>query len=306
MHEDVHATLHWFAERDGGVLTWEAARRAGLVPAEFANLVGRRHWPRMHRGVYIPDYQERTADIRARAAAAAVDVRSVTVSHATAAALHGIPLARHSDVDHVTVPRQARRPHRPRLRVHAHDLPPGDVMEIDGLAVTTPARTLLDLLLDGDRLTATWACEAAVRTGLATADQVRGRLAQARRVPGIVRARRRFALADGRSESVLETAIRLLLHDAGLPAPEVQLSIVDGAGREIFRLDLAYLAHRVALEADGREVHETPPAVLRDRWRQNDLANRGWTVLRFTWHDVTARPGYVVSVVRAALRARAA
>ncbi len=45
-------------------------------------------------------------------------------------------------------------------------------------------------------------------------------------------------------------------------------------------------------------------ALFRDRRRQNDLANAGWTVLRFTWAD-TLRRGYVAATVRRALEAAA-
>jgi hypothetical protein len=214
MSTDIHAALHRIAARDGGVVTRDAACRAGLQPADLAGVVGRRNWPRAHRGVYLPRHRVRTAAVVARAAVAALDPQPATVSHHTAARLHGIPLTRRAGVDHVTVPRSARRPHRPRLQIHAHDLAPDDVTTVAGLAVTSPVRTLVDLLLDADHLTAVWACEFAVRGGLVTADQVRRRLGQARRVPGIVQARERFDLVDDGGGSMLETAFRLSLHDA--------------------------------------------------------------------------------------------
>ncbi|HSV65186.1 MAG TPA: DUF559 domain-containing protein [Mycobacteriales bacterium] len=159
----------------------------------------------------------------------------------------------------------------------------------------------MDLLLDSDRLTAVAACEWAIRAGKASAADVRRVLAAAVRVPRVRRARAWCDLVDPRSESPLETAIRLVLLDAGLPAPEPQVSIVDRRGREIYRIDLGYRERRLGIEADGRTVHELPQAVFRDRSRQNALVQRGWVLLRFTWYDAVQRPAYVVRTVSQAL-----
>jgi len=57
----------------------------------------------------------------------------------------------------------------------------------------------------------------------------------------------------------------------------------------------------VCLEADGAAFHSDPPALFRDRRRQNLLIAAGWTVLRFTWAD-EAYPDDVVRAVANALR----
>ncbi|MGH3748816.1 MAG: DUF559 domain-containing protein [Micromonosporaceae bacterium] len=66
--------------------------------------------------------------------------------------------------------------------------------------------------------------------------------------------------------------------------------------------DLAWPSHLLIAEADGVEVHSRPRALIHDRRRQNDFANAGYTVLRFTWQD-TMSTGYIPIAVRAA-RAR--
>jgi very-short-patch-repair endonuclease len=43
-----------------------------------------------------------------------------------------------------------------------------------------------------------------------------------------------------------------------------------------------------------------------DRFKGNALVGAGWTLLRFTWHDLTNRPEYVIAQIRAALRTAAA
>jgi very-short-patch-repair endonuclease len=110
-----------------------------------------------------------------------------------------------------------------------------------------------------------------------------------------------LALADGRSESALETLLRLLLVRAGVGPETLQLKLYDARGRRIARVDLAWPSRWVAVEADGREYHDKPEALYRDRDRQNDVVIGGWTVLRFTWYDVVHRPVQVVEQVRAAL-----
>jgi very-short-patch-repair endonuclease len=69
--------------------------------------------------------------------------------------------------------------------------------------------------------------------------------------------------------------------------------------------DAALPELRIAVEIDGRSYHSAPTVFQNDRTRQNALMAAGWIVLRFTWHDLTRRPGYVVASVRAAVRLRA-
>ncbi|GAA4017400.1 hypothetical protein GCM10022247_45870 [Allokutzneria multivorans] len=95
----------------------------------------------------------------------------------------------------------------------------------------------------------------------------------------------------------METAARLALADAGLPLPQTQFEVLDGAGRFLARLDGAFPEERVGLEFDGRSVHSAPEALYRDRARQNDLMELGWVLLRFTWWDVVEQPGRFVDAV---------
>ena len=62
-------------------------------------------------------------------------------------------------------------------------------------------------------------------------------------------------------------------------------------------------ARRIAIEVDGWAWHVDVERFQADRRRQNALVNAGWTVLRFTWHDLTADPERVIAQIRAALAA---
>jgi len=68
---------------------------------------------------------------------------------------------------------------------------------------------------------------------------------------------------------------------------------------------LAFHRERVAIEVAGRAWHSAGDRFQADRTKQNRLTAAGWTVLRLTWEDLTARPDEVVSTLREALRQRA-
>jgi hypothetical protein len=217
----------------------------------------------------------------------------------TAARLHGIDVVRREPHEHACAADHRRN--RRLLLVHRCPLPESDVTTVAGTRVTTISRTLLDLLRWSDRLTAIWACEDAVRKNFITPADLGAIAESVGSEPFACPIRRRVSLVDPRSESPLETLIRLVLVDGGLPLPELQHVLTDAHGRVLARLDFAYVRWRIAIEADGREVHDAVPALYRDRQRGNDVELAGWHVLRFTWYDATARPGYVVQTVADAL-----
>jgi len=118
--------------------------------------------------------------------------------------------------------------------------------------------------------------------------------------PGAGRLELVLVLADGGAESPMETRLRLVLVDGGLPRPVTQLVVWDGSGRFVARVDLAYEDRRLAIEYDG-DHHRDRATFQRDLRRQNALQACGWTVLRFTAADIYGDPGRVVAIVRAAL-----
>jgi very-short-patch-repair endonuclease len=72
-----------------------------------------------------------------------------------------------------------------------------------------------------------------------------------------------------------------------------------------WQIDFAFLAARLAVEVDGWAWHMDVERFRADRHKGNALMGAGWGLLRFTWHDLTGRPQYVVSEIRAALAAAA-
>ena len=243
-------------------------------------------------------------EVRSRLAAVLLTAPpGAVVSHATAAALWGveIPLQERSDlrVD-VTVPMASRAESRRDRRVHRTPLPDEDVTRRGAVPVTTPERTWRDLagvIRPAPLLAVT---DQLLGHGVSRADLAR----QLRRRPtgrGSARARVVLPVADPRAESPMESVLRWILHEAGLPAPDLQYVVRDGAAGFLARADLAWPEQRVIVEFDG-DVHRERDVFVGDLRRQNRLIAAGWTVLRFTSADVLGRPQEVVAEIRRALR----
>jgi hypothetical protein len=120
---------------------------------------------------------------------------------------------------------------------------------------------------------------------------------------GAARATRVLDLTAPGAESPGETRLRLVLIGGKLRAPLLQHRVVDGAGRHLARLDLAYPDHLIGIEYDGGH-HWEPTAIKKDLQRQNALRARGWSLLRFTSEDVMSHPARLVGQVRATLAAQ--
>lgn len=100
------------------------------------------------------------------------------------------------------------------------------------------------------------------------------------------------AAAEG-GESAAERLLAAILRRAGIRGWVLGYAV----GR--YRIDLAFPAHRIAIEVDGWAWHSDVSRFRADRRKGNDLVAAGWTVLRFTWHDLQT-PTEVVDRVRGA------
>ena len=257
---------------------------------------------RLSRNTYLP--RAMSGEVRSRLAAVLLTAPPGSVaSHGTAAALWGVevPLQDRSDRRiHVTVPMASRSESRRDRQVHRTPLPDDDVTRRGAMPVTTPGRTWRDLagvlepaalLAVADQLLARWCDRPDLEAHLARRPTGRGS----------ARARAVLPVADPRAESPMESVLRWLLHEAGLPAPELQYVVRDGAGVFLGRADLAWPEQRVLVEFDG-DVHRGRGVFVNDVRRQNRLVAAGWIVLRFTSADVLGRPDEVVAEIRRALR----
>jgi very-short-patch-repair endonuclease len=98
----------------------------------------------------------------------------------------------------------------------------------------------------------------------------------------------------------MESVLRWLIHDGGLPMPQLQHPVRDATGVAIADADMAWPARKVIVEFDG-DVHRERTTFVRDRRRQNRLVAAGWVILRFTSADVYGDPQGVLAQIRRAL-----
>ena len=255
--------------------------------------------PAVPAGVASPT---RTGAALCAAEALALAGKRACLSHETAALALGVELLDPA-ASRITVPRNRSRLTIPGWVVVRSDVPAAELEAVDGHPVTGALRTILDLARVLTTQDAVVAADSALRQELieprdiaTTLERVRGRGAAALRAVG--------TLADPLSGSVLETLVRLLLVTAGL-APVTQYVVRDGA-QFVARVDFAWPAVRLAVEADGFAYHSDRAAYRRDRERLNQLERLGWRVLRFTWEDVHQRPEHVIALVQECLRHAAA
>jgi very-short-patch-repair endonuclease len=99
----------------------------------------------------------------------------------------------------------------------------------------------------------------------------------------------------------METRLRWLLIQAGLPHPEVQADLRDAEGRFVGRADLYYPSARLVVEFDGANHRDR---LVEDNRRQNLIINAGFRMLRFTAADIHQRQDLVAAQVRRALTTR--
>lgn len=290
------------ALRHGLVLTRGQAREAGLDEPALRRLVRAKRWHIPWRGTLSPLPPDNAVLKALQATGAALRRPRSAVSHPSACVLHGLPLLREPQAPTLTVEEaRAFTGHR-GVALHVARLPAGDTTEWFGAAVTTIARTVIDLARIEGRAAGLVAADAALAERLVTVEALERAVRDAVRRPGVTRAADVVRLADPLAESPLETLTRLCCHDAGLPRPELQARIETAAG--VFRVDLLFRARRVVVEADGAlKYRGDSNSLWREKRRQEALERAGYRVVRVTWSDVVHHPDETVHRIRAALGA---
>jgi len=169
----------------------------------------------------------------------------------------------------------------------------------DGMRVTSPARTLLDLAAVLPEPALRRAARQAQAERRVNVRQLREILARSNGHHGV--SALRAIVDDGPSptRSDLEDALLDLLDDAGIERPEVNAPLrLDG--RRIVP-DYLWRARRLAIEADSRRWHDDPLTRRNDADKQAILEASDYRVLRITDHQIADRPQQTLARVRAAL-----
>jgi hypothetical protein len=267
-----------------------------------AGLVSRRSLARdyraIHRDVYLPRDCVLTPALKARAAFV-WSAGAATVAGLSAAALLG---CRWIDEHHPA--ELVRRNGKPvaGIVIHRHELHDDEVCNVDGIAVTSAARTAFDIGrrpgIDKAVIRLDALCNA-TRLGL---DDVTTLLDRHRGSRGIVQLRHVLELVDGGAESPQETRTRLVLIRAGLPAPSTQITVLDGCGHFVGRVDMGWERWKVAVEFDGAQHWTDPVQRTRDINRLAELEECGWRIIRVNSQLLRHARGVVVERVVAALK----
>lgn len=218
----------------------------------------------------------------------------------TAAWLHGLDV-KPCDPIEVTIPDPIGSGRRAGASIRRAALGANEILLRNGLPTTSALRTVLDLGGREPLIEGVVAADLFLHAGLVSIADVRHYVAEHPGGKGIARLRLVVDLADAKAESPMETRLRLLLVLAGLPRPEVQVSIHDDRGRFLARPDLLYRAARLAVEYDGGNHRDR---LVDDDRRQNRLTAAGIQSLRFTAADVYGSPSLVAIQVRQALASR--
>jgi hypothetical protein len=275
------------------------AIRAGLITK--AMLDGPT-WHRLFKDIYVHADAFDADDHRMWCRATALTLRAGgALDRYSAAFLLGVDLLSKNAPVSVTVPTRVRLMPHPRRRIFRTALAAEDVTSVTGLPATTPLRTAYDLGRQVNRREAIVALDAMCYRRLVRLDDLAAYTEQHAGGLRAGRLRERLELVDALAESPMETRLRLLLVDAGLPSPTSQHSVYDRAGQFAGRVDLAYPKWRVAIEYEG-DHHREQQQFRRDVARLNALREAGWVVLRFTADDVLRRPADVAQQVSDALR----
>jgi len=217
------------------------------------------------------------------------------VSHGSAAALWGIGTER-SEAIEVSIPGDAFR-RRPGIVAHRRMLGPHEVTSRDGIPVTAPTRTLVDIACRVNQRQLEKATKEADARGLCDPEELRAALDDMRgqRGVGVMRRvldRHTFVLTD----SDLERRFLPLARRAGLPAPLTQ-AIVNG-----FRVDFYWPELGLVVETDGLRYHRTPAQQAADRVRDQAHTAAGLTALRFTHAQIAYESGYVRATLASVAR----
>lgn len=267
-------------------------------------------WTTPSRGVRLPGSVPITHANRV-ASETAVSARLAVACDLTAAHLWAmvLPSGFGLDVDAqacaLATNRGGSRHRAAGIRGRRLELPASHLTMLDGVALTTPARTWLDCaaMIPWRDLVAMG--DAMLRHNLAAVHDLEHMVSWGRGRRGVRSARQALGILDPQSESPGESWLRAYLISTGIPQPVCNFPVT--IGEYAFRLDLAWPPSRVAAEYDGTDFHDDSRR-HRDDWRRNLLRQAGWVIIVVRKEDLSGRddiPSKINSALANADRQRA-
>ena len=272
------------AVKQHGVVTRDQLVGAGISTDVVDRRLKHGSLKRLHRGVYVVEPLRPTRMPEMAAVLACGE--SAVISHWSAARLWVIAQPEHSAPVDVTVTRGDRR-RMTGIRVYRFKhMAATEITRLDGIPLTTVARTLVDLASVAEQRALEQALARADREGLTGLEEIRALMREHTARPGVAKLR---MLIDGADQpaftrSEAEERFLKLLRKADLPAPAVNVKV----GR--YEVDYLWRTERLVVEIDGFAHHGSRWSFESDRRRDAELAASGLRVMRVTWRQIAVEP----------------
>jgi Protein of unknown function (DUF559) len=281
-----------------GPFTTAAAAACGVTTSALRGP----EWRHVFRNVWVHKDVTDDRDLRF-AAVRLVMAEGTFVCGLTAAWLYGIDVQdRRGEL--VWVGSRTGRSMRTRAGCMTREITvdDGDLQLVAGVLMTTELRTVFDCARWLSLVESVVVADAISHSGVITREQLREYYRRHRGLRGVRQVERVIDLMEPKSESPMETRVRLLIVLAGLPRPEAQLIVTDRAGQFVARADMGYEAERFLVEYDGTFHWEQRRA---DDRRRDELRDLGWKVLVVSREDYYDHPATIIAKVRQELASRA-
>ena len=275
----IWAAISTVATRQHGVIDRPQLLGCGLSDDAIDRLVRSKRLHRIHEGVYAVGHRALTRHGRFMAAVLSAGSGAV-LSHQSAASLWELRSAAEPKI-HVIAPTHRRGD--TGVVVHRTTIEAIDITTCQGIAVTAPLRTILDLAAVAHENHLEPAIRQAVYRNLTTTALIAEAVDQRSGQRGTKKLRKvlqRLGEAPGRTRSPLEDRFVRFLRRHRLPMPELNVLLQIG-GRDI-EADCVWHERKIVIELDGRDGHDSTPAFEADRARDLALAAAGWKPGRVT------------------------
>jgi very-short-patch-repair endonuclease len=278
-----------------GIVTRKQLLAAGLGHGAIDHRLTQLRLHPVHRGVYLVGHPLPPPMAREMAAILACG-RDAVASHDTAGGIWGFRSPKPGRIDITVLSRCCRS--RPGVRLHSTNrIDARDVRRADGIPLTAPSRTLLDLAGSLTPSELAHAFEQARIMRLVRPDDLTAALERfpGRRGTAAIRRLLDSNVRPAFTRSEAEARLLTLLRAAGLAPTAVNTCIV---GREV---DMLWRPEHLVVEVDGFAYHASRRAFERDRLRDAELQAAGYRVMRVTWRHIQNSPESVIARIAQAL-----
>ena len=286
-------TIGRLADRQFGVVSRAQLLARGLSADVIGDAVRAGRLRPLHRGVYAVGHVQLRREGTWMAALLACGEGSV-LSHQSAAALWRIGDGGVDPIDLIVAGDGGRK--RRGIKTRRQVLAADEILVRDGLRVTTPERTLVDLAAAWDGRTLRKLVERAQdarRFNPAAIERVAARRPHHRGTAALLALATLLGPDADRAASELERLFLKLCRRARVPPPLVN-ELIGGRRRDFVWPDV-----RLVIETDGYAYHSSRRAFRRDRQRDRELTALGWRPARFTFEEVVLEPRLVVAEIGA-------